>query len=66
MNLVLLTVIGLMIWVVIRCAVWLALPVVFLIWEALDWLEEKLGRCPMEHTTHWREHGKQSQHTVIS
>ena len=40
MNIVLLTVIGLMIWVVIRCVVW---PV-FLIWEALDWLEEKLGR----------------------
>ena len=46
MNLGLLIVIGLMMWVVIRCAVWLALPVVFLIWEALDWLEEKLGRCP--------------------
>ena len=44
MNLVLLTVIGLMIWVVIRCVVWRALPVVFLIREALDWLEEKLGR----------------------
>ncbi len=43
MNLGLLTVIGLMMWVVIRCVVWLALPV---IWEALDWLEEKLGRCP--------------------
>ena len=42
MNPVLLTVIGLMIWVVIRCVVWRALPV--LIWEALDWLEEKLGR----------------------
>ena len=33
MNLGLLIVIGLMIWAVI-------------IWEALDWLEEKLGRCP--------------------
>ena len=41
MNIVLLTVIGLMIWVVIRCVVWRAL-----IWKALDWLEEKLGRCP--------------------
>ena len=29
MNLGLLIVIGLMIWVVIRCAVWLALPVVY-------------------------------------
>lgn len=46
MNLGLLIVIGLMIWVVIRCVDWPALPVVFLIWEALDWLEEKLGRCP--------------------
>ena len=46
MNLGPLIVIGLMMWVVIRCAVWLALPLVFLIWEALDWLEEKHGRCP--------------------
>ena len=44
MNLGPLIVIGLMIWVVIRCVVWRALPVVFLIREALDWLEEKLGR----------------------
>ena len=40
---------------VLLIVIWLTLPVVFLIdlmiwaviiWEALDWLEEKLGRCP--------------------